>query len=155
MLLVFWIISLLPSASPGSNLLQGNSTNTLELYRMLWVLLLLSIDLLFSYLLTHCCVTHTSLFNIFVIYNFNTTSGLMARYQKVSMYQYTWCKDRFDLIPFEMPSWITLDEVLQLCRDHIQQTMSPFLQTDSQVSISVSQLWVNHRLVITHGLPLL
>ncbi|KAG1778653.1 hypothetical protein EV702DRAFT_1196166 [Suillus placidus] len=62
------------------------------------------------------------LFQEFVTHRFDILGDLMARYRTVAIYQYGWWKDRIDLLLFEMPSRIPLDEVLELYHAHIQQT---------------------------------
>ncbi|KAG1856165.1 hypothetical protein F4604DRAFT_1685566 [Suillus subluteus] len=62
------------------------------------------------------------LFHEFATHHFDTSGDLMVRYQNVRIYQYTWWKDRFDLMPFEVPNRITMREVLLLCNTHMQQT---------------------------------
>ncbi|KAG2336271.1 hypothetical protein BDR05DRAFT_953474 [Suillus weaverae] len=62
------------------------------------------------------------LFQEFVTHRFDISGDLMAQYWTVTIYQYSWWKDRIDLLPLEMPSRIPLDEVLELYHTHIQQT---------------------------------
>ncbi|KAG0692921.1 hypothetical protein DFH29DRAFT_1007922 [Suillus ampliporus] len=52
---------------------------------------------------------------------------LMARYQIVTNYSYSWWKDWFDLLLFKMPNRIPLDEVIQLYREHEQQVPAGYL----------------------------
>ncbi|KAG1841155.1 hypothetical protein C8R48DRAFT_781458 [Suillus tomentosus] len=60
------------------------------------------------------------LFKKFATHNFNTSNNLMARYRAPANLDYHWWNNRFDLIPFAMPSRISLDEVMELrsCHDH-------------------------------------
>ncbi|KAG1849006.1 hypothetical protein F4604DRAFT_1935086 [Suillus subluteus] len=51
----------------------------------------------------------------------------MVQYWNVRIYQYTWWKDQFDLMPFEVPDRITMWEVLLLCNTHIQQTPATYI----------------------------
>ncbi|KAG1840762.1 hypothetical protein F4604DRAFT_1939960 [Suillus subluteus] len=63
-----------------------------------------------------------NLFHEFATHHFDTSGDLMVRYRNVQIYQYTWWKNRFDLMPFEVPDRITMREVLLLCNTHMQQT---------------------------------
>ncbi|KAG1839663.1 hypothetical protein DFJ58DRAFT_733253 [Suillus subalutaceus] len=63
-----------------------------------------------------------SLFHKFSTHQFDTSGDLMVRYRNLWIHQYTWWKDRFDLMPFEVPNRLTMHEVIQLYRTHMQQT---------------------------------
>jgi hypothetical protein len=54
------------------------------------------------------------LFHTFSTNRSDIAGDLMSRYRVVSTFAYSWWKDRFDLIPFEMPHRITLEEVQEL-----------------------------------------
>ncbi|KAG1730912.1 hypothetical protein EDB19DRAFT_1831885 [Suillus lakei] len=45
----------------------------------------------------------------------------------VTNYSYSWWKDRFDMLPWEMPNCITVEEVQELCRHHEQQLPAGYL----------------------------
>ncbi|KIK46870.1 hypothetical protein CY34DRAFT_9344 [Suillus luteus UH-Slu-Lm8-n1] len=62
------------------------------------------------------------LFNEFATHWVDLSGDLMVHHQHIDFYQYSWWKDRIDMILFEMPSQISLDEVLELYHEHIQQT---------------------------------
>lgn len=66
------------------------------------------------------------LFNEFATHRVNLSGDLMVHHRHVDFYRYSWWKDRIDMIPFEMPSRISLDEVLELYHEHTQQTVSLF-----------------------------
>ncbi|KAG0691964.1 hypothetical protein DFH29DRAFT_883337 [Suillus ampliporus] len=63
----------------------------------------------------------------FHTHNFNVAGDLMACYRIINNYSYSWWKDWFDLLPFEMPNRIPLDEVIQLYREHEQQVPAGYL----------------------------
>ncbi|KAG0695405.1 hypothetical protein DFH29DRAFT_1005479 [Suillus ampliporus] len=67
------------------------------------------------------------LFQSFHTHNLNVAGDLMARYRIINNYSYSWWKDRFDLLPFEMPNHIPLDEVIQLYQEHEQQVPAGYL----------------------------
>ncbi|KAG1884391.1 hypothetical protein F4604DRAFT_1919570 [Suillus subluteus] len=48
-------------------------------------------------------------------------SHLLASYRIVPVCQYSWWKDRFDVIPFQMPDCITPGKVIKLYREHAKQ----------------------------------
>ncbi|KAG0701034.1 hypothetical protein DFH29DRAFT_1000628 [Suillus ampliporus] len=59
----------------------------------------------------------------------STVAGdLMAHYRVVTNYSYSWWKDQFDLLLFEMPNRIPLDEVVQLYQEHEQQVLALTIQ---------------------------
>ncbi|KAG0692327.1 hypothetical protein DFH29DRAFT_1008871 [Suillus ampliporus] len=68
------------------------------------------------------------LFQSFHTHNFNVAGDLMARYRIINNYSYSWWKDQFDLLPFEMPNRIPLDKVIQLYREHEQQVLALTIQ---------------------------
>jgi hypothetical protein len=51
------------------------------------------------------------LFHTFSTNQPDIAGDLMSRYWVISTFAYSWWKDRFDSIPFEMPHRITLEEV--------------------------------------------
>ncbi|KAG1823866.1 uncharacterized protein BJ212DRAFT_1296391 [Suillus subaureus] len=51
-------------------------------------------------------------------------SHLLASYHIVLVYQYSWWKDQFDVIPFEMPHCIQPDELIELYQEHAKQLMT-------------------------------
>ncbi|KAG1847042.1 hypothetical protein F4604DRAFT_1936081 [Suillus subluteus] len=67
------------------------------------------------------------LFRRFWTHNMNIPGDIMARYRMVSVFLYSWWKDRFDLIPFEMPHRISLEEVKDLCLAHVDQMPAGYL----------------------------
>lgn len=64
------------------------------------------------------------LFQTFSTSRADLAGDLMSRYRVVATFQYCWWKDRFDIIPFEMPHRITLEEVQELYRGHAAQIVS-------------------------------
>ncbi|KAG1760815.1 hypothetical protein EDD22DRAFT_954643 [Suillus occidentalis] len=52
---------------------------------------------------------------------------LMSRYRVILTFAYSWWKDCFDLIPFEMPHHITLEEVRELYQAHALQMLSGYM----------------------------
>ncbi|KAG2743399.1 hypothetical protein P692DRAFT_20746282 [Suillus brevipes Sb2] len=64
------------------------------------------------------------LFHTFLTSWSDIVGNLMSWYRVVSTFAYSWWKDRFDLIPFEMPHRITLEEVQELYLAHASQMVS-------------------------------
>jgi hypothetical protein len=64
------------------------------------------------------------LFHTFSTNRSDIAGDLMSWYWVVSTFAYSWWKDRFDLIPFEMPHCITLEEVQELYQAHASQMVS-------------------------------
>ncbi|KAG2030311.1 hypothetical protein BDR03DRAFT_987171 [Suillus americanus] len=62
------------------------------------------------------------LFHKFSMHQFDTSGDLMVQYRNLQIHQYTWWKDWFDLMPFEVPNQLTMHEVIQLYCTHMQQT---------------------------------
>ncbi|KAG1725097.1 hypothetical protein EDB19DRAFT_1915215 [Suillus lakei] len=67
------------------------------------------------------------LFQTFHMSRINMTGNLMARYQVITNYSYSWWKDWFDMLPWEMPNRITVEEVQELCQHHEQQLPAGYL----------------------------
>ncbi|KAG2738381.1 hypothetical protein P692DRAFT_201812142 [Suillus brevipes Sb2] len=67
------------------------------------------------------------LFHTFSTNRSDIAGNLMSRYRVVSTFAYSWWKDRFDLIPFEMPHRITLEEVQELYQAHASQMPSGYM----------------------------
>lgn len=67
------------------------------------------------------------LFRKFWTHNFDMAGDVMARYRVITVFRYSWWKDRFDLIPFDMPKRISFEEVRELYQDHMQQMPAGYL----------------------------
>ncbi|KAG2740180.1 hypothetical protein P692DRAFT_20881166 [Suillus brevipes Sb2] len=67
------------------------------------------------------------LFHMFSTNGSDIAGDLMSWYQVVSTFAYSWWKDCFDLIPFEMPHHITLEEVQELYQAHASQMPSGYM----------------------------
>ncbi|KAG2343156.1 hypothetical protein BDR05DRAFT_1000132 [Suillus weaverae] len=65
-----------------------------------------------------------SLFQKFWSSEFNLAGDLMARYWMVSSFSYSWWKDCFDTMLFEMPDRLSLEEVRELYQAHMEQMIS-------------------------------
>jgi hypothetical protein len=64
------------------------------------------------------------LFQKFWTSKLDLSGDLMSQYRVVCNFEYSWWKDRFDLIPFEMPHRISLEEVRELYHAHAEQMVS-------------------------------
>jgi hypothetical protein len=65
------------------------------------------------------------LFEKFQSREFEISGDLMARYWIVTSFEYCWWKDRFDLMPFQMPERLTLNEVKDMCMMLMEQLVCP------------------------------
>jgi len=65
------------------------------------------------------------LFEKFQSSNFEISGDLMVRYRVVTSFEYCWWKDRFDLMPFQMPERLALDELKDMCMAHMAQLVRP------------------------------
>ncbi|KAG1891919.1 uncharacterized protein F5891DRAFT_1197207 [Suillus fuscotomentosus] len=61
------------------------------------------------------------LFHKFSTHPVGGDSDVMAHCHLVAHYQYCWWKDWFDLLPFEMPDCVQLQDVMELTVEHFQQ----------------------------------
>ncbi|KAG2341410.1 hypothetical protein BDR05DRAFT_949739 [Suillus weaverae] len=67
------------------------------------------------------------LFQKFWSSEFNLAGDHMARYRMVLSFSYSWWKDRFDTMPFEMPDRLSLEEVWELYQAHMEQMLARYL----------------------------
>lgn len=67
------------------------------------------------------------LFQKFWTSKLDLSGDLMSQYRVVCNFEYSWWKDRFDLIPFEMPHRISLEEVRELYHAHAEQMPAGYL----------------------------
>ncbi|KAG1875681.1 hypothetical protein F4604DRAFT_1924742 [Suillus subluteus] len=56
--------------------------------------------------------------------NMLSESHLLASYQIILVHQYSWWKDQFDVISFEMLHCISLDKLIELYWEHAKQLMT-------------------------------
>jgi hypothetical protein len=64
------------------------------------------------------------LFHTFLTSQTDMAGDLVSWYWVVLVFTYSWWKDHFDLIPFEIPHHITLKEVQELYQAHAAQMVS-------------------------------
>ncbi|KAG2737321.1 hypothetical protein P692DRAFT_20678382, partial [Suillus brevipes Sb2] len=65
------------------------------------------------------------LFEKFQSSDFEISGNLMVRYRMITSFEYCWWKDRFDLMPFQMPERLALDELKDMCMAHMAQLVYP------------------------------
>ncbi|KAG2738704.1 hypothetical protein P692DRAFT_20882413 [Suillus brevipes Sb2] len=59
--------------------------------------------------------------------DFEISGDLMVQYQMVTSFEYCWWKDRFDLMPFQMPERLALDELKDMCMAHMAQLPAAYM----------------------------